>query len=61
MISKKHLCGINCLSCEKNILNIRGRQANYVPWERLPFRDPKERIARVGGGFSKMLSMIEPE
>ena len=55
MISKKHLCGINCLSCEKNILNIRGRQANYVPWERLPFRDPKERIARVGGGFSKML------
>jgi hypothetical protein len=27
----------------------------------MPFRDPNERIARVGQGFSKMLSIINPE
>lgn len=31
-----------------------------MPWGKLPFRDPSERIARVGQGFSKMLSMIDP-
>lgn len=32
-----------------------------MPWGKLPFRDPSERIARVGQGFSKMLSMINPD
>ncbi len=27
----------------------------------MPYRDPAERIARVGQGFSKMLSMINPD
>jgi len=34
---------------------------DYLPWGKLPFRDPSERIARVGQGFSKMLSMINPD
>jgi len=32
-----------------------------MPWSKLPFRDPNERISRVGQGFSKMLSMINTE
>jgi hypothetical protein len=27
----------------------------------MPYRDPSERIAKVGQGFSKMLSMINPD
>eukprot|EP00352_Strombidinopsis_acuminata_P000533 CAMPEP_0176347626 /NCGR_PEP_ID=MMETSP0126-20121128/7214_1 /TAXON_ID=141414 ORGANISM="Strombidinopsis acuminatum, Strain SPMC142" /NCGR_SAMPLE_ID=MMETSP0126 /ASSEMBLY_ACC=CAM_ASM_000229 /LENGTH=42 /DNA_ID= /DNA_START= /DNA_END= /DNA_ORIENTATION= len=27
----------------------------------MPFRDPNERIAKVGQGFSKMLSMVQPD
>ena len=60
LLSKKHLCGISCASCEKDLVNIYGRKVDFVPWGRLPFRDPNERIARVGQGFSKMLSMVNP-
>jgi hypothetical protein len=38
-----------------------GHKADYLPWSRFPFRDPSERIAKVGQGFSKMLSMINPD
>ncbi len=38
-----------------------GKKVEYMPWSKLPFRDPSERIARVGQGFSKMLSIINPE
>jgi hypothetical protein len=38
-----------------------GKKVDYLPWGKLPFRDPSERIARVGQGFSKMLSMINPD
>ena len=60
LLSKKHLCGISCASCEKDLVNIYGKKVDFVPWGRLPFRDPNERIARVGQGFSKMLSMVNP-
>ena len=29
-------------------------------WKKLPFRDPTERIARYGPGFSKILSHMKP-
>lgn len=38
-----------------------GRKADYLVWNKMPFRDPSERIARIGQGFSKMLSMINPD
>jgi len=40
---------------------MQGRKVTFHPWNKLPYRDPSERIARVGQGFSKMLSMINPE
>jgi len=61
MFTKKPLGGLSCASCEKNIINLHGKRVDYMPWSKLPFRDPQERIARVGQGFSKMLSMINPD
>lgn len=61
MFTKKPLGGWSCASCEKNIINLQGHSADYNPWNRFPVRDPQERIARVGQGFSRMLSMIKPE
>lgn len=61
MFNKKHLCGYSCASCEKDLVNLYGKKVEYMPWSKLPFRDPAERIARVGQGFSKMLSMINPD
>ena len=61
MFTKKPLGGMSCASCEKDIINLQGRKADYLPWNKLPYRDPAERIARVGQGFSKMLSMINPD
>lgn len=61
MFSKKPLGGLSCASCEKDLVNMMGKKVDFMPWNKLPFRDPAERIARVGQGFSKMLSMINPE
>lgn len=61
MFAKKPLGGWSCASCEKNLINLQGQTADYYPWNRFPVRDPQERIARVGQGFSRMLSMIKPE
>jgi hypothetical protein len=61
MFTKKPLGGSSCASCEKDIINLQGRKVDYLAWGKFPFRDPAERIARVGQGFSKMLSMINPD
>jgi len=61
MFTKKPLGGMSCASCEKDIINLHGKKADFLPWNKMPYRDPSERIARVGQGFSKMLSMINPE
>lgn len=61
MFNRKHICGYACASCEKDLVNLYGKKVEYTPWSKLPFRDPSERIARVGQGFSKMLSIINPD
>ena len=61
MFSKKPLGGLSCASCEKGLVDMYGKRVEFLPWSKLPFRDPAERIARVGQGFSKMLSMINPD
>ena len=48
MFSKKPLGGFSCASCDKDILNLHGRQSEFNPWNKLPFRDPNERLAKVG-------------
>jgi hypothetical protein len=40
--------GYSCASCEKGLTNLYGQKVDFMPWSKLPFRDPAERIARVG-------------
>lgn len=48
MFTKKPLGGMSCASCEKDIINLQGKKVDFLPWNKMPFRDPSERIARVG-------------
>ena len=61
MFTTKPLGGLSCASCEKGLTDMYGKKAEFMPWNKLPFRDPSDRIARVGQGFSKMLSMVGPD
>ena len=47
MFTKKYVGPVDCASCEKGIVNLCGMRAENVNWNRLPFREPTERIARV--------------
>ena len=58
MFTKKGL--VNCASCEKNIVNLLKDPAEHQNWNRLPFREPNERIARYAQGFSKILNQMQP-
>lgn len=60
MFSKRHLGPQACASCEKNLVNMYGQAVDFYAWKKLPFRDPSERIARYGQGFSKILSYMKP-
>ncbi|CDW86127.1 protein kinase domain containing protein [Stylonychia lemnae] len=61
MFSKRPLLGYSCASCDKDILNLSGRPADFHPWSKMPQRDPTDRISRVGQGFSRMLQQVKPE
>lgn len=61
MFSKQPYGPVACASCEKNIVNLYGQQADYYAWKKLPFRDQGEKIARYGRGFSKTLSQMKPK
>ena len=61
MLSRKPLGGYSCASCEKGLEQLLGRKADHHAWNRMPYRDPADRIARVGPGFSRMLSTVQPE
>ena len=61
MFTTKPLGGTSCASCTKDVINLQGKRVDNLPWGKLPYRDPSERIARVGQGFSKMLSLINPD
>eukprot|EP00347_Sterkiella_histriomuscorum_P013450 403364665 len=58
ILSKKPLGGFSCVSCDKQIKNLSLlANGDYNTWNKLPNREP---IARLGQGFSKILSMIKP-
>ena len=44
MFAKRPLVGWSCASCDKDILNLGGRSADYQPWKMMPMRDPTDRI-----------------
>jgi len=47
MFTKKYVGPVDCASCEKGIVNLNGIRAEHLSWNRLPFREPNERIAKV--------------
>jgi hypothetical protein len=47
MFTKKYVGPVDCASCEKGITNMNGLRSDQVNWNRLPFREPSERIAKV--------------
>jgi hypothetical protein len=60
ILARKPLAGWTCGSCEKHLDKLSGRTAGYVPWGKLPGRDPKERILKAGSGFGNMILQLEP-
>jgi hypothetical protein len=40
---------------------MEGKRADYTNWSKMPYRDPSERKLKVGHGFSKILSHLEPD
>jgi hypothetical protein len=38
-----------------------GKIGPYQAWNKLPYRDPADRIARAGPGISRMLATVQPE
>ena len=61
MLARKPLGGWSCASCQKELEKLIGKVAPYQVWNKMPFRDPADRIARAGPGFSRMLATIQPE
>lgn len=61
MFAKKPLGGWSCASCETNLETLIGRRAEYQPWRKVPYRDPADRLARVGPGFSRMLANVQAD
>jgi len=59
MFTRKPIGPVSCASCDKGIVNLLGTQADYLAWKKLPFREPNERIAKYGQGFSKILNMMK--
>jgi hypothetical protein len=47
MFTKKYVGPVDCASCDKGIVNLYGKQAEKIHWNKLPFREPGERIAKV--------------
>ena len=47
MFTKKYVGPVDCASCEKGITNLSALRAEQIHWNKLPFREPTERIAKV--------------
>ena len=61
MMTKKPLGGWSCISCQKSITNLAGAIAEYQIQGKFPWRDPNDRLNKVGAGFSRMLSSLRPD
>ena len=55
LIAKK---GYSCAACESYIGDLKEDSHKFIPWNRMPLRDPGDKLYRMGNGFSKMLQML---
>ena len=58
LLAKKPLGGYSCAACESNIPDLRDDSHKFIPWNKMPLRDPGDKLYRMGNGFSKMLQML---
>ena len=58
LLAKKPISGYSCAACEAVIGNLRDDANKFIPWNKLPLRDPGDKLYRMGNGFSKMLQML---
>ena len=60
LLAKKPVGSFTCASCENYIGDLQDN-SQFVPWNKVPQRDPSERLYRIGNGFSRMLQLINVE
>ena len=58
LLAKKPVGGYSCAACESYIGDLRDDAHKFIPWNRMPLRDPGDKLYRMGNGFSKMLQML---
>ena len=58
LLAKKPINGYSCAACESFIGDLRDDAHKYIPWNRIPLREPGDKLYRMGNGFSKMLQML---
>ena len=58
LIAKKPINGFSCAACESYIGDLKNVKNKYIAWNKLPVRDPGDKLYRMGNGFSKMLNML---
>ena len=58
LLAKKPISGYACASCESFIGDLREDSHKFIPWNKMPLRDPGDKLYRMGNGFSKMLQML---
>ena len=58
LLAKKPINGYSCAACESYIGDLRDDTHKFIPWNKMPLRDPGDKLYRMGNGFSKMLQML---
>ena len=58
LLAKKPMGGYSCAACESYIGDLRDDAHKFIPWNKMPLRDPGDKLYRMGNGFSKMLQML---
>ena len=61
LFARKPLGGWSCASCERDLQKLTGKMGSHKSWNKLPARDPSERLFRAGPGFSRMLVNFNSE
>lgn len=51
--------GLNCASCAKGVTNMLGFRADHFSWNNFPFKEPSQRMAKMGQGFSKIYNQSQ--
>ena len=58
LLAKKPINAFSCVACESYIGDLKTDKNKYVAWNKLPVRDPGDKLYRMGNGFSRMLNML---